>query len=223
MLYILHIIITNSNATNNRHHKGGSSSCSCDLEKVKRAQLPKRDFSSTQIKRGDPLGTAAAAFAYSYASSLLVNPLSASILILIGMGSTLFLLTGGLPAFFSVDPEYASILMRLDSILLLYERFIITEQSMIDLLFANLNNFSPETLNNFYYILQELVTVRESMFTNLSALINSPDIEFLHGPILDRINQVFENLRYGGNDLMHLVREIETRLDIPEDARIPTF
>ena len=186
-------------------------------------KLPIRSFSSTFSRRGDPLGSLVVAFSTPYASSFLCNPLGGAFVLLMGMASTLFFVTMSLPEFFAQDPSYAAIIQRLESIFLLYERFLSYEQSGIDILLANLNNFSPETLNSFYLSLQELVTVRESLFSNLSNLINSPEIEFLEGPIVDRINQIFEELRLGGNNLMGLIRNIEGRLNIAEEERIPLF
>lgn len=186
-------------------------------------KLPIRSFSSTFSKRGDPLSNLVVAFSTPYASSFLCNPLGSAFILLMGMASTLFFVTISLPEFFAQDPSYAAILQRLDNIFLLYERFLSYEQSGIDILLANLNNFSPETLNNFYFSLQELVTVRESIFSNLSDLINSPEIEFLERPIVDRINQIIEDLRSGGNNLMSLIRNIEDRLNIAEEERIPSF
>jgi hypothetical protein len=70
----------------------------------------KRAFSSAPRMRADPLGTTASAFGTPYASSFLVNPLGASLIILLGMASTLFFLTASLPGFFGLDPSYAHIL-----------------------------------------------------------------------------------------------------------------
>jgi hypothetical protein len=139
------------------------------------------------------------------------------------MAAALFFLTGSLPEFFAQDPSYAVILARLDNLLLLFERFLLYEQNGINLLVASINNFSPEVLGNLYLSLQELVTVRESLFSRLDSLINSPEIEFLEGPLVDRINNVFEDLRLGGNNLMALIREIEDKLGISESERIPSF
>jgi len=107
--------------------------------------------------------------------------------------------------------------------LLLSEMFITYEQRGIDVMLASMNNFSPEVLHHFYLSLQELVTARESLFSNLSDAINSPNIEFLPRPLVDRIDQNLEDLRLGGNDLMALIRDVEARLNIPQSERIPSF
>jgi len=87
-----------------------------------------------------------------------------------------------------------------------------------------MGNFSPEVLNHFYLVLQELVTVRESLFSNLDNLISSPEIQFLElEPLFDRIDQNIEDFRFGGNRLMTLIRDVEVRLNIPEAERIPSF
>ena len=186
-------------------------------------KLPVRPFSSTPSRKGDPLGITSLAFATAYSSSFLANPFGAAFILLMGMAATLFFVTRSLPDFFLQDPSYASILLRLDNIFNLYENFLLYEQNGINILLANLSNFSPETLRSFYLSLQELVTIRESIFFNLDHLINSPEIELLGGPILDRANQILEDLRLGGNNLMDLIRNLENRLNIPEEERIPSF
>src|SRR5215472_7282770 len=101
--------------------------------------------------------------------------------------------------------------------LLLCETFIAYEQSLIDILMASMGNFSPEILNYFYLLLQELVTVRESLFSHLSDLISIPQIQFLNiEPLFERFDQVLEDFRFGGNRLMTLIRDVEDRLNIPE-------
>jgi hypothetical protein len=42
-------------------------------------------------------------------------------------------------------------------------------------------------------------------------------------PLVIRINQNWEDLRLGGNNLMDLLRQIEIRLNLPEDDRLPYF
>ena len=184
---------------------------------------PIRSFSSTSCRKGDPLGTTLVAFGSSYASSLLSNPLGGAIVLLMGMATTLFLVLMDFPVFFAQDPPYCRVLQRIDNLLLLCETFIPYEQSLIDILLASMGNFSPEVLNHFYLVLQELVTVRESLFSNLSDLAGTPEIEFLEIPLVDRINENIEDFRLGGNRLMTLLRDIEVRLNIPEAERIPYF
>ena len=182
-----------------------------------------KSFSSTPSNKVDPLGSVALSFATSYPSSLLANPLAGSFIILVGLAGTLFFTTLALPQFFSQDPSYAQIICRLENIFLLYDTFLAYERSAIDLMIANLGNFTTETLTNFYFSLQELVTVRESVFEIVTNLINSPDIEFLEEPLKIRINEIHQDLRSGGNSLMNLIRDIEDTLNIPEDDRIPSF
>jgi len=91
----------------------------------------------------------------------------------------------------------------------------------MNLLLDNLNNFTQEHLYQFYLSLQQLVLVREVLFSVLTDLINSPYIQLLQGPILDRLEEIHESLRLGGNDLMSLVRNIENILNIPEQERVP--
>jgi hypothetical protein len=48
-------------------------------------------------------------------------------------------------------------------------------------------------------------------------------MELMELPIIDRVNDIFEELRLGGNTLMSLVRDVENRLNVAEENRIPSF
>jgi hypothetical protein len=164
-----------------------------------------------------------AAFTTPYTPSLINNPLAGAFILLMGMAATLFFVITSSAEVYAQDPSFAFILQRLENILLLSERFLLYEQSGINILLANLNNFSPEILNSMYLSLQELVLVRESLASNFLHMVNMPIIEFMPGPLVDRINQNFADFRLGGNNLMVLVRNIEIRLNIAEEERIPSF
>jgi hypothetical protein len=214
------------NVRKSSHKKFRRSSSSFDHVKsdlLFRNGIPIRPFSSTPSRKGDPLGTTVLAFSSPYAASLLANPLGIAFVLLMGMSTGLFLLVTDLPGFFALGPSYGDILQRMDSILLLSETLISYEQNGIAILLTNIGNFSPEVLHSFYLSLQELVTVRESLFSNFDDLMNYPEIMFLDRPLLDRIDQNIEELRLGGNNLMSLIRDIEARLNIPESERIPSF
>lgn len=185
--------------------------------------LPARLFSTTLIRKVDPLGTTVLAFNTPYAPSLLANPFGIAFVLLMGMGVCLFYLTQSLPESLGQSPEYIIVIQQIDNLLLLYERFLYYEQYVINMLLPNLDNFTPEALRNYYLALQELVTVRESAFNRLNNLFNLPEIQFLGRIIVDRIENAIEELRLSGNNLMFLVRNIETRLNIPEGERIPPF
>jgi hypothetical protein len=149
-----------------------------------------------------------AAFTTPYTPSLINNPLAGAFILLMGMAATLFFVITSSAEVYTQDPSFAFILQRLENILLLSERFLLYEQSGINILLANLNNFSPEILNSMYLSLQELVLVRESLASNFLHMVNMPIIEFMPGPLVDRINQNFADFRLGGNNLMVLVRNI---------------
>lgn len=216
---------TRSNFQAHPFHFKNSLSNSRDIKnsKSRSDKIPKRLFSATPLNRADPLIFLAGSFAIPYPSNLLFNALSGTFISLIGMGSTLFFLTVSLSGFFSYNPEYGPVLQRLDNIFLLYENFISTEQQAINRFLVNFNNYTPENLSHWYFLLQEHITVREALFDALSNEINNSQIELTAGPVMDRINQIFEDLRSGGNNIMDLVRQIEGRLNIPEEHRIPSF
>jgi hypothetical protein len=184
-----------------------------------------RSFDSTSSKRVDPLGFTALSYATPYSPSLLANPIAGAFILLTGMAVTLYFLTSALPQFFEENPSpsYAEIICKLDNICLLAEKFIVYRQSGIDIIYANINNFTPETITNLYFSLQELVTAGESLFDKYSYIIDLPEIEFIGGPLKDRIHEIHEDLRLGGNNLMGLIRDMEDILNLPQEERIPTF
>jgi hypothetical protein len=89
--------------------------------------LPVKLFSTTSIKKGDPLSTTVLAFNTPYASSLLYNPFGIGFITLMGMAVCLYYLTQSIPEFVVQNPEYASVIHRMDMLLLLYERFLSSE------------------------------------------------------------------------------------------------
>lgn len=182
-----------------------------------------RSFSSTVPRKADPLGVVAAAISTPHTLSFLSNPLGGLVMVLIGMATTLFFVFMSLSSVFGQDNAFSFFLQRLDSILLLCERFLLYERNVVSLIGAHLSSFSSATLHSFYLPLQELVFIHESIFSIVNDLLISPHIERLPGPLVDRLNQSFENLRLEGNGLMMLVREIEDRLNIAESDRIPSF
>jgi len=212
-------------------HKNNHKKSKCNSYKLDYTQsnsllhngVPIRPFSSTPRRRADPLSTTVVAFGSSHAPSLLSNPLGCAFVLLTGMATTLFYLVAGLPGFFAHDPSLWHILQHIDNMLCLCEMYMSYEQSGINVMLASVSNFSPEVLNHFYLSLQELVTAREALFSYLGDVINSPEIEFLPRPLVERIEQNMEDLRLGGNNLMALVRDIEVILNIPQAERIPSF
>ena len=182
-----------------------------------------RSFTSTSSRKGDPLGFVALAFATPYPPTLLTDPFAGAFFLLMGMGASLFFSAALVLPLFAQQPEYVEILRSLDNVFGLFETFISYLMNGISILSANLNNFAPEILTHYYFSLQELVTVTESLYNLLTEFINLPFIEFLDRPLVDRANEIHENLRLAGNNLMRLLRGIEDRLNIPQEERIPAF
>ena len=182
----------------------------------------KRSFSTTCVRK-EPLTTTSLAFSTPYSSSLLANPYGAAFILLMGMSVSLFFLTTGLTGFFEHGPELELVLERLESLFLLYEKFIAYERSGTDMFLVNINSFTPENLQAFYSLFQELVTTRESLFTQISKISTLPEITYLPDPIKDRIDDIYEDFRGSGNDLVALIRTIEDKLNIPVEQRLPSF
>jgi len=182
-----------------------------------------RSFTSTSSRKGDPLGFVALSFATPWPPSLLADPFGCAFILLMGMGASLFFSASLLFPLFAQQPEYVEILRALDNVFGLQETFISYLMNGINILSGNLNNLAPEILTNYYFSLQELVTVTESLYNLLTDFINLPLIDFLDRPLIDRANEIHENLRLAGNNLMRLLRGIEDRLNIPQEERIPAF
>lgn len=182
-----------------------------------------RLFSSTSSRKADPLSTTAIALSVPYAVGFIANPLGSSFILLMGMATAIFGLTASFIAFAEANVDLGLILQRLDSIFCLYETFILFIQSGINILHTMLDNFTPEVLVYFYDSLQELITVIECLFAELNTVMVSPYVMFAGEPVVERGELILENLRLVGNDVMVLVRDIETRLNIPENDRLPPF
>ena len=181
-----------------------------------------RPFSSTTARKADPVSTTAMAISVPYAAGFLSNPLSSSLIILTGMATAIFALTTSFIQFAEIN-ELGYILQYLDNLFSLYETYISVSQSGIDILGAALNNFTPEVLVYFYDPLQQVLALTERLFGELDTLLASPHVRFAGEPIVNRGELILEDLRSVGNDLISLIRDIETRLNIPEDQRVPTF
>ena len=183
-----------------------------------------RLFSSTSVRKADTLGITAMALSVPYAAGFIANPLGGSLILLMGMGTAIFGLTTSFITFAETnDVDLGQILQRLDSIFCLYETFILFIQSGINILHTMLNNFTPEVLVYFYDSLQELITIIECLFAELNTVMVSPHVTFAGEPVVQRGEAILEDLRLVGNDIMVLIRDIETRLNLPEDHRLPPF
>jgi hypothetical protein len=181
-----------------------------------------RSFSSSPLRKADPLSTTAMAISIPYAVGFVSNPFSLSLVLLTGMATAIFGLTASFITFAETN-ELGLILQYLDNIFSLYETYISISQSGIDILRNALNNFAPEVLVYFYDPLQEVLTLTECLFAELNTLMTSPYVMYAGEPVVDRGESILENLRLVGNDLIGLIRDIENRLNIPEDSRVPTF
>ena len=153
-----------------------------------------RSFSYTFSRKGDPLGFMAVAYNVAYTPNLINNPLGGAFILLMGMSAILFFLVTGLPGVLMEDHSLAFIIQQLDSILLLCERLVLEEQRAVDLLLANLNNYAPgsELLYRICFLFQEHALARESLFSRFSILVDLPIIQFLPGPLIDRIHGNFK-------------------------------
>jgi hypothetical protein len=86
---------------------------------------------------------------------------------------------------------------------------------------------SPEQLRILYPMVQELITILESIYSHGSGdpLGFSMDraTYIRQRDLVDVMGPVFEQLRLREEDLVGLLRNIENRLNIPENERVPSF
>jgi hypothetical protein len=181
----------------------------------------KRSFKASPKRRMDPLGYTAVA----YTPSFLASPIGAAIAILLGMTGTLFFLTVSLGRSLESGPdlELAEVLRLLDLVFALYDRLIGLERVLINRFHVGMNDFDPEVLAAYYSALRELIFFRECLFHVLSIFVDHHLIDSINAPIVGRINLTLEELRGGGNNLVVLLRELEERLNIPENLRMALF
>jgi hypothetical protein len=187
------------------------------------SKTPIRPLSKTPIRKGDPLGTTVLAFGSPYASSLLSTPFGVAFIVLIGMGTCLYFVTESFSGFILQNPQTVLFMPRLENIILLYENFLGQLRHIISILSTDLSNLGPELLASLYLLVKELVTIIECAFISLNDFISLPVIQSLPGINMNRIHDILQELRSHGNTVMMLARQIETRLDIPEQERIPHF
>jgi hypothetical protein len=190
---------------------------------LKHTKIPIRPFSTTSIRKGDPLGTTGLAIGSSYSSSLLSSPFGVTFIAFLGMGACLLCAVTGFPGFVAQNPESILVMPQLENILFLFENFLGHLRNMITILSADLSNFSPELLASVYLLLKEFITIVECAFISLDDIIVLLETQSLPGIDMDRIQDILEELRLQGNTIMMLARQIETRLNISEQERIPRF
>jgi hypothetical protein len=179
-----------------------------------------RSFSATPPRRADPISTTILSFV-NPCNLLASDPIAGGFIVLIGMVTSLFFVS---QSFLGINvQDFGVILPRLELIFLLYERFITLEQEVNDWLFLNANNFTFEILIQYYHLLQQLITLQETLFHNLSIMASVPGIELLPEPTVIRINDILEDLRLQGNNLVATLRAVEDELHIPEGERVPPF
>jgi hypothetical protein len=183
----------------------------------------KRPFKASSRRRVDPLSSTSLALATPYTSVFLAHPIGAAIIISVGMAGTLYFLTVSFGRSIESGNELAEFLRRIDIFFALLERFVASENALINMLNVNMSNFSPEFLTACYSALKELVFLRESLFNALNVLAEHPLMDSVDAPVVLNINSTLENLRLGGNSIVILLREVEERLNIPANLRVPSF
>lgn len=191
--------------------------------KLPGSYLPIRIFSSTPLKRSDPLGTTVLTVVTSHGSTLISAAVGDAFVLLIGIATALYHVTGPFISFLSDPSLLVSGLEQLSSLLHMYLTFLQLELNVINLLLSHLGSLTEEQLGTFYVILQDVINIRESLYSALDNVITSLDRNSLGIDINNRINGIMWDLRIGGDSLVILLRLIEDMLVIPENERVPTF
>jgi hypothetical protein len=165
------------------------SSSKFDYAKLPNNYLRIRVFSSTPLKRSDPMG-AALVVVTSHGSTLINTTIANTFVLLIGMATALFNITGPFINFISDPTLLVSGLDDLSHLLRIYQRFLQLEINLINLLISHLGSLTEEQLIIFYIMLQEFVTTRESLYSALDNVITSLDRNSLGLEINNRINGI---------------------------------
>jgi len=137
-----------------------------------------------------------------------------TLLVLVGMVTHLFYITQPMPRFYT-EPYFLDVVQSLSS---LYSSYIQLESHAITFILNNINLFSEEQLRNVYLILQELINIGERVNYLLQHWIDILGVDFAERDVLIDISVEF---RSEGNTLMGLLRNIEDRLNIPQNERMP--
>ena len=195
----------------------------CRRKEMMKIDPFKRPFKASSRRRVDPLSSTSLALATPYTSAFLAHPIGAAIIISVGMATTLYFITVSLGRSIESGDELAEFLRRIDIFFALFERFIASENAIINMLNVNMGNFNTEFLTACYSALKELVFLRESLFNVLNDLAGHRLMDSIDAPVVLNINLTLEDLRLGGNSIVILLREVEERLNIPANDRVPSF
>jgi hypothetical protein len=192
------------------------------------SKVLKKSFSSTSSRKADPLSTTVLAFGTPYDPSFLCSPAGGFFIMLVGLGTALFFLTQPYLDLFSQASNDAAF-DRFTLLFSVLERYVFHIHYFYDVVSSGINAgmASPEQLRILYPIVQELITILESIYSHGSGdplgfsmdratFIRQRDLVDVMGP-------VFEQLRLREEDLVGLLRNIENRLNIPENERVPSF
>jgi hypothetical protein len=105
----------------------------------------------------------------------------------------------------------------LEDLVALNERLI----NVINEQIVNASSISNEILRDTLATTNSILTINELVFDQLSNIVNV--LERSDNEYLEAANELFENLRDSDNDLVELMRLMETRLNLPLDERLAEF
>jgi hypothetical protein len=169
-----------------------------------------RSFSSTSVRRMDPINTTILSITVS------VDPIVFSLLFMTGLLGFVFLST------FTYTQDSAMEIsppLSFSYLLPLFEVHYEFTRSMGDLLHylhANINNLNEEQLIMLSFYLPHII----SGGANVSVLLDFWSTVAQPIDVIDDIHALDEDIRSIMNNSVDLLRMVEIRLDIPENARI---
>lgn len=166
-----------------------------------------RSFSATPVKKSDPVGAAV------IATSVSLDPITISFIILVGMANILYIATCSFYSMYlqGTIPEYT-----FDNLRHLYEiyyTFSTFERETIEYASSNLDMFSTENLRRLYGLLRIILNERIRIYSLVEYWISVTRSENVRSDLTDFLT----DFRSEEENLVTLLRQIEDVLNNLED------
>jgi hypothetical protein len=100
----------------------------------------------------------------------------------------------------------------------IYNAYIELDSHVTTFVVNNINMFNEEQLRSLYLIFQEIINIQERIYYLLQHWLNVLDGQHVD---TDSLTDIFVEFRFRGHNIIDLLRNIEDRLNIPQNERIP--
>jgi hypothetical protein len=97
------------------------------------------------------------------------------------------------------------------------------EDYIRNFIMTNMMNVRPEEMRELMAPLQSVIELHEMAWQRLSPFITMLEREDVTEVVFSQFDELFEDLRNRGNDLVETLRELETRLDLPSNQRLSPY